>query len=171
MKTWHSLIYKLSSSSSFIPAVFSSVLLSGHPPPPVTSASQLCVRDGFVGQSSQHISHVICRSGTSLLALQLDGQPVSHSNRQPVSQRDVRHGNSQQHRILPVASVSLMVIKGFWFYLDKMYIMYWKHTQMLSFIINRSSGRKSRRPWSRHEPEVWWFESRLCGSIKCLSVN
>lgn len=95
------LVLSTSSSPSFFLAVFSSMSssalaiylhisillptsLSGHPPTEVTSANQLRVSDQLVGQSSQHISQLICRSEVSLLAFQLDGQPVTQSNRQLV---------------------------------------------------------------------------------------
>lgn len=104
-KTWCSLFLWLqlstsSSSSSFSLAVFSSMTrtasthtspsssswtcLSGHPQTDMTPANLQSVSDQLVGQSSQHISQLICESDASLLAFQLDGQPVNQSSRQLV---------------------------------------------------------------------------------------
>lgn len=98
-KAWCSLTLRL--LVFFFPAVFSSMSRTvlafyprininfpttcwGHPPTEVTSANQLCVSDRLVGQSSQHISLLNCRS--CLLALCWYSQPVNRSNWQNVVQ-------------------------------------------------------------------------------------
>lgn len=98
-KAWCSLTLHL--LVFFFPAVFSSICSTalafylrininfpttcwGHPPTEVTSANQLCVSDRLVGQSSQHISQLNCRS--CVLALYWCSQPVNRSNWQNVIQ-------------------------------------------------------------------------------------
>lgn len=112
----------LNTCSSFycFPAVFSSMSASAlatpysplptalcHPWTKVTSANQVYVSDRLAAQLSQHISQFIRRSETSLLTLQLDGQPVTQSNETACHSGglSVRHANSQLHGVHQLSTV------------------------------------------------------------------